>query len=110
MAKGSPILPRGGIEAVKLQDPDVTDGSGGLHEGLYRCGRFVDGGECHISQEQLVRDGITSLHHEPFGFGLSLALNRLPIEIYLEATPSIFMFPVAFGFLPGGTLGARIYF
>jgi hypothetical protein len=43
-------------------------------------------------------------------FGLSLALNRLPIEVYLEATPSIFMFPVAFGFLPAGTLGARIYF
>lgn len=41
--------------------------------------------------------------------GLSLALNQLPLEFYIELDPSLLVFP-AFGFGIGGTIGFRFYF
>lgn len=41
--------------------------------------------------------------------GINLALTQLPFEIYLEADPSILVFP-AFGFGIGASIGGRGYF
>lgn len=41
-------------------------------------------------------------------FGLSIALNELPIEVYAEATPSFLVFPALGGGL-GATVGLRFY-
>ena len=41
--------------------------------------------------------------------GLSMAFSMAPVEIYLEATPAVFVFPVIAPAL-GGSLGFRYYF
>lgn len=80
---------------------------------------YLGGGAQFIANEGFTTPWVMGIQYSGFSYGspwfaarvplgLNLALTQAPIEVYLEAVPSVLVFPVL-SFGVGGSVGVRFY-